>query len=1114
MTDLGHKITLQNTILKTYDGTELIIYTAIINALILLPFILLFTPSGFLADKYPKPKIIKIASFSAIIITGLILLSYNLELFWLSFGLTFLLAIQSAIYSPAKYGLIKELTGNEKIAEANAIVQAVTIVSILLGAIVFSVIFEFLLPSGSFTKNEILSYMSPIAYTLIAFSTIEFLLALKLKETKQQTDTKFNIKEYKSGTYLRNNLNSLKSNNDVFLAVIGLSVLWGISQLILAVYGPFLKETLNITNTITIQGLLAMSGLGIIFGSLYAGKASKNYIELGTIPLGSIGLAITTILLPSATNLYLSGLYLFMYGFFAGLLIVPLNSIIQFNTKEEKLGTILAGNNFVQNIFMFSFLILTSMFAYMSLSSTALIYLASIIAIIGAGYTLCKIPQSLVRFFVKSIIGLRFKLSVSGLNNIEENKGILLLGNHISFLDWAILQMAYPKQISFVIDKTFYQKWYLNPFLKFFQAVPISPRGSKDALKTISELLSAGKTVALFPEGLISRNGQLSEFQKGFEIAAENATNSIIVPFYLRGLWETGFSRASKKMKDKKERNISVTFGKKIDINSKAETVKKAVLDLSIISWSNYADTLPSIQESWLETAKSNNYLAVADSTGVELSSNNFIVAVFLIASKLKKLLKKDQSIGLILPTSAAGLIGNMAVLSLGRTVVNINYSAGSKSVGYAMELADVNKVVTSKKFLTKLKAKGFDLDEVLSNKELIFLEDLKPTTSQKIRKSILVQLLPVYILKMFIKRNKSSDTAAILFSSGSEGQPKGIELTHKNIMGNIKQTQTVLNPDTDDIMLGTLPIFHSFGLTVTTLLPLTEGLTVISHPDPTDGFNIGKLAFKYKATILLGTATFLRLYTKNRKLQPLMFSSLRLVVAGAEKLPKEISAEFKNKFGLDIYEGYGATETTPVATINISDALAPDTWKVQKGNKPGTVGLPVPGSNIKIVDPDSFKELELGEAGMVLIGGTQIMKGYLKDPEKTNSVIKEINGIRWYVTGDKGQLDKDGFLTLVDRYSRFAKIGGEMVSLGLVEEHIRELTDLEILAVAIPDSKKGEKVVLLVAGNVDLLKDSVKSSSLNALFHPSIYLEVSEIPKLGTGKVDFKEGKKIALEK
>ena len=597
--------------------------------------------------------------------------------------------------------------------------------------------------------------------------------------------------------------------------------------------------------------------------------------------------------------------------------------------------------------------------------------------------------------------------------------------------------------------------------------------------------------------------------------------NAVIIPFYLRGLWEDNFSHASKKMKRNKSKDISVSFAEAIDIHSNASEVKKAVFDLSVQSWKHYAETLPVLQKAWIHSAKYvGSNLCMADSTGVELSGNKFITGTFMMASKLKPKVKGSQNIGLLLPTSVGGSMGNMALLTLGKTIVNLNYSAGEESLLHALKIANITKVVASKQFVTKLKAKGFDLTSVLKDVEVTYLEDVKEQMSKAkgLFTMMLVKALPASVLSMlFIKSAHLDDTAAILFSSGSEGTPKGIELSHKNMMGNIKQTTTLLNPTDQDVMLGTLPIFHSFGLTVTTLLPLIEGIPVASHPDPTDGFGIGKMAAKYEATILLATATFLRLYTRNRKLTPLMLKDIRMVVAGAEKLPLEIRDEFKKKFGLDIYEGYGATETTPVASGNMPDVLMLDSWKPQVGQKVGTVGLPLPGSAFRIVDPDSFETLKTGEEGMILIGGTQIMKGYIGDPEKTASVIKEIDDIRWYVTGDKGRLDEDGFLTIVDRYSRFAKVAGEMVSLGLVEGEVRKILGEEdqVAIAALPDVKKGEKLVLLLEGEmeVDELKEKIKSLEMNPLFVPTLYFKVEELPKLGTGKADFKGAKKLAKE-
>jgi len=787
MTDLGHKIILQNTIFKSYSGSDLIILTAIVNALILLPFIFLFSPSGYLSDKYPKTKIIKWSSLGAIAITVLILVSYYFGLFWIAFGLTFVLAAQSAIYSPAKYGLIKEMVGSSNLASANAVVQSITIISILLGAVIYSIFFESLVSDIS-SPSIILQQVTPLAFLLIFASVIEYFLASSLDKKLAlplKTKEPFKPKLYFNFTYLKNNLRNIHESKIVWESIIGLSVLWGISQVVVAIFGEYLKGTLDITNTVTAQGLLTLSGAGMIIGSLVAGAVSKKFIEIGVIPLGAFGLSATLFVLPTLNSLNLIGLNLFAFGFFAGLIIVPLNSLIQFFTPKEDLGVVLAGSNFMQNIFMFIFLIITALFGYFNLSSTALFYLIASVATAGFIYTLVTMPQSLVRYIIRMIIRMRYKVDVFGIENIQSQRGVLLLGNHISFLDWAILQIAYPRQIRFVIDRIYFNKWYLKPFLKFAKVIPISSRGSRGALNKVKEALNAGQIVAIFPEGHISRNGHLDEFRAGFEKAVEGVSDAVIIPFYLRGLWEDNFSYASKKLKNSRNKDISVSFGKPMPINSKAKEVKKAVFELSINAWQEYSKNLESIASAWIENLSDNPAkIAVADSTGVELSKTRFSTAVFLFGKKLKPILK-EQNIGLILPSTTAGLIANMAVLTLGKTIVNLNYSAGDSSLESAIELADIKRVITSKQFIAKLQAKGFDLSNILNQVEVIYLEDIKTEISklESIKTLLAVKFLPISMLKaLYIKPAKITDTAAILFSSGSEGTPKGIELTHQNI--------------------------------------------------------------------------------------------------------------------------------------------------------------------------------------------------------------------------------------------------------------------------------------------------------------------------------------------
>jgi len=545
-------------------------------------------------------------------------------------------------------------------------------------------------------------------------------------------------------------------------------------------------------------------------------------------------------------------------------------------------------------------------------------------------------------------------------------------------------------------------------------------------------------------------------------------------------------------------------------------TVEFALQRLSVHAWERYVDKLPSIVESWLDQAKAlKNRLAVADSTGAKLSHHRLITAVMTMRSHFFTRLSEDQRIGVCLPASVGAITTLLTMLCLGKALVNLNYTAGEAAVKAAIKEAGLKRVITSRRFLENLEKKGFPLSGVFEGLEVIYLEDVKKGISQKelFKNYVLVKCLPVAVLKaILVNPIGGNQVATILFSSGSEGKPKGVELTHRNIVGNARQSADAMEAKTNDVLLGILPIFHAMGLTATTLLPVIEGITVVCHPDPTDTATIGELAKQYKATILVGTSTFFRLYARARNISPEMFDSLRLVVAGAERLSPEVRTLFEEKFKKTIFEGYGTTELSPVANVNRPDTVSEIRHHI------GTVGRPISGCMVRILDPETGDDLPTGEAGMIAIGGVNVMKGYLNDPHKTNEVLIYQHGIRWYRTGDKGRLDKHGFLTILDRYSRFAKLGGEMVSLGAVENQVNLIVnhdDVEILAVAVPDPKKGEVVILLHAGPLKSaeISESIQKSAMPNLMKPAKYFPVDAIPKLGSGKTDFAAAKALALK-
>lgn len=1122
--DLGHKITIQNTLFKVYDGETQIMLTAVVNALILIPFVLLFTPSGFLADKFPKNKVMRVSAWVAVGLTLMITLSYYQGWFWVAFAMTFLLAVQSAILSPAKYGYIREMVGTERLASANGVVQATTTTAILGGIFVFSILFEHHLDGRSFSDAAaLLPHTATIGWWLVLGSLVEVWFAYRLP-THRNTDTarRFDWPAYVTTRSLNSNLRIALQRPVIRLSIIGLSLFWAISQVVLAVFPAFAKDALAIDNTVIIQGLLACSGVGIILGSLVASRLSRAYIETGLIPIAAIGISIALAVMPGLHSVTAHAINFVMLGVLGGILIVPLNALIQFHAGEKHLGTVLAANNLGQNVVMLLFLGLTVVAAVRLVPATAMIGALAVVAIIGSFYTLYKLPQSMVRLLVGRLMATHYRLNVQGLHNLPSEGGVLMLGNHISWLDWALLQMASPRPVRFVMERSIYERWYLRRFLDFFGVIPISSGNSRDALSTVHDALNNGEVVCLFPEGAISRSGQLGEFRKGFERAAKDA-DAVILPFYLRGLWGSRFSRAGEKLKLNRRRGLTrdivVAFGEGMPIESTAPLVKQAVSELSVAAWQAHVATLPTLPNAWLGTAKRmGTAMAVVDTIGKPLSHYRFATATLRL-SRVVRRLSPERNVGILLPASSAGAIANMAALSAGKTVVNVNFTSSRKAITSALARAEIRTVYTSRRFIDKLKKKGVDLDEVFASTRLHYLEDLvkEMGTTGNLLMLAAVVLLPARLLAaLLICRRSSEDTAAILFSSGSEGEPKGVELTHTNLMANLTQVSDVLDTQQEDRVVASLPLFHAFGLTVTTFMPLVEGIPMICHPDPTDALNIAKAIAQHKATMLCGTSTFLRLYARNKRVHPLMLDSLRVVVAGAERLAPEVREAFTLKFGKPIYEGYGTTETTPVASVNVPDRLETSRWTVQVGGKPGTVGMPLPGTSFRIVDPQSLQSLAAGEDGLILIGGVQVMKGYLNDPARTADSIVELDGQRWYKTGDKGHLDQDGFLTIIDRYSRFAKVGGEMVSLSVVEQQARDAigdAEVDLVAVNLPDEKKGEQIVLLTTAAIsgEQLRDALLAQGANPLTIPGRLLPVDKVPVLGSGKLDFGAAKTLA---
>ena len=1012
--DLGHKIIIQNTVFKYYDGATQIALTALVNACILLPFILFFTPAGYLADRFSKHKVIAWTAGMAIPLTALIYGSYVLGWFEVAFTLTLILAAQSAFYSPAKYGYIKEMAGQSNLGMANGVVQAVTIVAILLGGILFSVIFEALIGEAQ-TKADILQAIAPSGLLLCVGAIAQTLIAWRIPQyQKGQKDLRLNIQKYLQGKYLKKNFKKLHAHRTIWLCVLGLSMFWAVNQVLFATFGAHLKDFAQVTSTVIVQGLLAIGGIGIILGSMTAGRLSKPHIETGIIPLAALGMTICLLMIPSMHHIFSLGLLLTVYGFFGGLFVVPLNALIQSHAQDKDLGTILAGNNFTQNIWMLAFLCGTVAASLTGLSSIPIIYILALIMALGSLFALRQLAPNFMTFILRTLFSQRYKLSISGQEHIPTSGGVLILGNHTSWIDWAVLHLAVPRPARFVMARKYYDRWYVRWFLDLYRVIPISSSASPSALRKVIQALQRGECVVLFPEGAISRNGQLGTFRRGYTIAATQAKCPII-PFYLRGLWGSRWSAVPRHFHQcsngKRTRAINLCFGLPLPPDTQPLKLKTAIHQLSIAAWADFSKTLDSIPNTWLRVVKQYPWrLAVTDVMGQHLNHGQILASALCLAKKIRNI--SDSCIGIILPPGAQAVLANMSILLAGKVIVNLNPHLDPAIFTQHVKQAGLKTIVTSQKYMHTLRT--LPCYAVLNQCQVLYIEEHYPKQTYMRFVSAVIRVFPIFLLQLFYgSKAHAGHPAAIVFSSQNTHPISGIVLSHANIIANSRQITSLFPPKGDDILLSSYPLYHSLGVTLSLFLPLLEAIPIVYCRDHAHGRSIGQACVKHKITLLYTTPNVLDIYVKNTHLHPLMFASLRFILCTGSHLPKSTLHNFRQKFGHIIHAGYGTSETTPLATINASDVLNPMDYSVQQGRKPNTEGLPLPGAAIRIVDPQSLEDLPQGTQGRILVGSSQIAKGYADPSFAVKTVEKD--DIQWHITEDFGCLDEDGFLELAN---------------------------------------------------------------------------------------------------
>ncbi len=1097
-----------------------------------LPFLLFSMTGGFLADRFSKRTI----SIAVKLLEIAIMAFATLGLFWrsLPMGLAaiFLMGLHSAIFGPSKYGLLPELLPPRKLSWGNGILELGTFVAIITGMAAGAVLYK------TFEGRQAWS-----GGVMIGLAVVGLACSFGISRIPAANPRKVYRANFLGDLWQQ--IKVMRQDRVLWLACLGNIYFWFIGQLLQQGMIDYGENVLRIGEVWTTY-LLAALAIGIGLGSFAAGYLSGGKIEYGLVPLGSLGITVFAAILwqPGLSFGRILGTVSAL-GFFGGFFIVPISAILQHRPAKEGKGATLAAANLLSSAGLF---LAAGVYWFVAagadwrglevglhLGPRAVFGFGALLTLATTVYLVWLLPDSLLRFVLWVLTHTVYRIRVKGRENIPGKGGALFVCNHLSFVDAMLLLGSTDRAVRFIVYKGMYEKVWVKPFARILGAIPISselrPREMLHALRTASEAIQAGEVVCIFAEGQITRIGHLLPFRRGFERIMKDV-EAPIVPVALDGVWGSIFSfdrgRFLWKLPRRIPYRVTVNFGAPLPHTAAPFEVRERVQELLVEAWEHRKAHMSPLHRAFVRTARSHPFrFAMSDAASARVSFGSALMRTVFLARRLRKAWAGQQMVGLLLPPSVPGALVNFAALLMGKVPVNLNYTVSEETLGSCIRQCGIKTVLTSRTFLDKLKLKVPG--------ETVLLEELaaQPRLDEKLCAMLSAWLLPVGWLERSLGREKRAaldDLVTVIFSSGSTGDPKGVMLSHYNVGSNIEQLEQVFGLNRTDGMVGVLPFFHSFGFTGTLCLPVVLGVRVVYHPNPLDAKAIGPLVKQHALTFLLATPTFLQLYLRSCAAED--FGSLRVVMTGAEKLPERLATAFEEQFGIRPLEGYGCTECAPAVAVNTHDFRSAGFRQV--GAKRGKIGHPLPGMSVRIVDPQTFvlesragvspapkgrrdacPTLPIGQPGLLLVRGPNIMRGYLGRPEKTAEVLRD----GWYVTGDIAAIDEDGFLQITDRLSRFSKIGGEMVPHIKVEEKLHELagaTEQTFVVVGLPDEKKGERLVVLHKLNQENLQaclEKLTQCDLPNLWKPRAdqFIRLDALPYLGTGKLDLRKAREIA---
>jgi acyl-[acyl-carrier-protein]-phospholipid O-acyltransferase/long-chain-fatty-acid--[acyl-carrier-protein] ligase len=1085
--------------------------------LFVLPYLLFASYAGYLADRFSKRTVIvgcKVAEIAIMILGVAAILYGNLYVMYL---LLFLMGTHSALFGPSKYGVIPEVVRADRIAAANGLVGMTTILAIVLGTVLGNYLYSWTVPRG-------LTHWWLSGLVLLGTAGLGTISSLFMCRTAVADPAKlFPVNPFRE-TY--RDLATLISARPLLLAALGGAVFWSLGGFCQLNVDRFANHSLMVTQQ-DVGPLLAVLAVGVGLGNVLAGVLSRGRIELGLVPFGAAGIAAGSILLwtvpqagtPLSGGYVLSCLWLFTLGFGGGMYDVPLESYLQVHSPEKSRGSILAAANFLTFAgTILASVLFVSLTGMLGLSGRAIFLVAGLEITPVIVISLWLVPVAWARLVFSTFAKIFYRVRIEGLEHLPREGGALLVANHVSWIDGLMLLCYSPRPIRMITFASFVDSSFVGFFARRVGTIPIEPEDRRSvcqAIRTARDAIRNGDLVCIFPEGGLTRSGHIQPFQAGFLAILKHARRPL-VPIHLGGFWGSIFSfqggRFFWKLPRRLPYPVSITFGAPMDDVRDVEQVRQAIEQLGAEAMQKQRQEEMIPPRLFLRMCRRNMFhRKVADTSGIDLTGAGLLTRTLVLRSVLRKRVfaAGEKYVGLMLPPSAGGVAANAAVTLDGRVAVNLNYTLTTELFNECIRQCGIRHVLTSRRVLERFPQLKIDA-------EVVCLEDLRPQISRvdKWLGGLTAWLVPLAILerRLGLTRIGPDELMSVIFTSGSTGRPKGVMLSYHNVGSNVASFNQVIDLRRSDVLLGVLPFFHSFGYTVPLWAALALEPKVVYHYSPLEAKQVGELCRQHGVTMLIVAPTFLRGYLRRCERED--FVALEVVIAGAEKLSAKLADEFESRFGVRPVEGYGTTELSPVVSTNVPPGRAPG--QNRRTMKEGTVGRPIPGVFAKVVGTETGADLGLDQPGMLMVRGPNVMLGYLGQPELTAQVIRD----GWYVTGDIGMIDAEGFIRITGRLSRFSKLCGEMVPHLRVEEAIGKILglgeeEIRLVVTAVSDPKKGERLIVLHT-RLEMPPEQIcrkLTEELPPLWIPSpdSFIEVEAIPLLGTGKFDLQAVRELA---